>query len=309
METNQNGMRTKKLFITAIVAMALINAVTLYFMFSEKKDKEEVTSQKNTIEQDYKNISDTLDLKREQIGQLSGKNAEMDKQITEKQALIDQEKADLADLYAKNQLSTTEIDKARRLITTYEVSIADLQRKVRDFEEQNHVLTQKTEQLSTDLNCEKETTSQLTEKNETLTKKVDDGSFLQIAKVDVEAVRKKHDGKEIPVTKVKAAENLKISFETGVNKVLDPGKVSLYVRIINPKGETIAVSEQGSGVIPTTEENTKPVHYTKKTDIYYNQSNKKVVMYWGRYISDPGTYRVEVYQSGKVVGHGAVHLI
>ena len=61
METNQNGMRTKKLFITAIVAMALINAVTLYFMFSEKKDKEEVTSQKNTIEQDYKNISDTLD--------------------------------------------------------------------------------------------------------------------------------------------------------------------------------------------------------------------------------------------------------
>ena len=308
METNQNGMRTKKLFITAIIAMALINAVTLYFMFSEKKDREEVTSQKNTIEQDYKNISDTLDLKREQIGLLSGKNAEMDKQITEKQAMIDQEKAELSDLYAKNQLSGAEIEKARRLITTYEVSISELQHKLKDFEEQNHALTQKTEQLATDLNCEKETTTQLTEKNETLTKKVDEGSFLQIAKVDVEAVRKKHDGKEIPVTKAKATENLKISFETGANKVLDPGKVSLYVRIINPKGETIAVSEQGSGVIPATELNTKPVQYTKKADIYYTQSNKKVVMYWGRYITDPGTYRVEVYQSGKVVGHGAVHL-
>src|ERR1700761_9190582 len=125
METNQNGARTKKLLIAGLIALALINAVTLYFMFSEKKEKQEVISQKNTVEQDYKSISDTLDMKREEIGQLSGKNAEMDKQIAEKQAMIDQEKSDLADLYAKNQLSATEIDKARRLITTYEVSIAD----------------------------------------------------------------------------------------------------------------------------------------------------------------------------------------
>ena len=43
METNQNVSRTKKLFITAAIAMALINVVTLYFMFSEKKEKQEGT--------------------------------------------------------------------------------------------------------------------------------------------------------------------------------------------------------------------------------------------------------------------------
>jgi hypothetical protein len=32
------------------------------------------------------------------------------------------------------------------------------------------------------------------------------------------------------------------------------------------------------------------------------------VMYWARYIETPGTYRVEVYQGGKVVGRGAVRL-
>ena len=309
METNQTGTGTKKIFISALIALALINAVTLYFMFSEKKEKHEVIAQKDTLEQDYKNVSDSLDSKRDEIGKLRGQNADMDKQITEKQAMIDKEKSDLDSLYTSNKLTAGELNRVRRVITTYEVSIANLQKKVAEYEVKTQVLTQKTEQLSTDLNCEKETTSQLTEQNQGLSKKVDEGSFLQIARVDVEGIKKKHDGKEVPVTKVKATESLKISFETGVNKVLDPGKVSLYVRIINPRGETIAINGQGSGVIPATAENAKPIEYTKKEDIYWTQSNKKVVMYWNRYITDPGLYKVEVYQSGKVVGHGAVHLI
>ena len=309
METNQTGTGTKKIFISALIALALINAVTLYFMFSEKKEKHEVIAQKDTLEQDYKNVSDSLDSKRDEIGKLRGQNADMDKQITEKQAMIDKEKSDLDSLYTSNKLTAGELNRVRRVITTYEVSIANLQKKVAEYEVKTQVLTQKTEQLSTDLNCEKETTSQLTEQNQGLSKKVDEGSFLQIARVDVEGIKKKHDVKEVPVTKVKATESLKISFETGVNKVLDPGKVSLYVRIINPRGETIAINGQGSGVIPATAENAKPIEYTKKEDIYWTQSNKKVVMYWNRYITDPGLYKVEVYQSGKVVGHGAVHLI
>ena len=309
METNSNSAATKKLFVSVVVAMALINVVTAYFLFSEKKEKTEVISQKNTVEQDYRNISDTLDLKRQEIGMLSGKNAEMDRQIVEKQALIDSEKTNLADLYAKNELTGTELNRARRLITTYEVNISGLQKQLAEYEVKTRDLTQRTEQLTINLDSTTRSNTVLTEVKDSLSKKVDAGSYLQIAKVDVEGMRKKHNGEEVPVTKAKATEELKVSFETGINKVLDPGKISLYVRIINPKGETIAVKEMGSGIIPAADASAKPVEYTKKADIYYSQSNKKVVMYWDRYVSTPGMYRVEVYQSGKVVGRGAVHLI
>jgi hypothetical protein len=60
-------------------------------------------------------------------------------------------------------------------------------------------------------------------------------------------------------------------------------------------------------VIPETE-NAKPVEFTKKADINWTQTNKKIVVYWNRNITNPGTYRVEVYQSGHVVGKGAVRL-
>jgi hypothetical protein len=309
METNSDAQASKKLFIAALIAMALINTVTLYFMFSEKKEKTEVIAQKDTITQDYKNISDTLDIKREEIGRLSGKNAELDQQVAEKQALIDSEKTNLADLYAKNQLTGAELNKARRLITTYEVSIAGLQKQLSEYQVKTRELTQRTEELTINLDSTTKSNTVLTGVKDSLAKKVDAGSYLQLAKVDVEAIKRKHDGQEVPVTKAKVSQSLKISFETGVNKVLDPGKVSLYVRIINPHGETLAVKELGSGTIPVSTENAKPVEYTKKADIYYSQNNKKVVMYWDRYVNDPGVYRVEVYQSGKVIGRGAVHLI
>ena len=314
METNETGTVNKKIFIAVIVAMLLINSVTMYFMFSEKQDKNEVTAQKTELQQnytkldqDYKNVSDSLDLQRVEMGQLKGKNKELDKIIAEKQEMIDQEKTELVSAYSKNTLTSAELNKARKLITQYEGSIAELEKKVEDFMAQTHHLTVQNEQLATDLNCEKETTTELSDKNQHLSKKVEAGSFLQLSKVDVEAVRKKNNGEEVPVKKIKAAESLKVSFETGANKVLDPGTVSLYVRIINPRGETISVAEQGSGIIPATE-TAKPVQYTKKADISWNQNNKKVVIYWNRYIKDPGTYKVEVYQSGRVVGRGAVSL-
>ena len=85
------------------------------------------------------------------------------------------------------------------------------------------------------------------------------------------------------------------------------GTVSLYVRVINPKGETISVTNQGSGTLPLAESSTQ-VQYSTKADIDWNQTNKKVVVYWKQFISSAGTYKVEIYQSGYLVGNGQVSL-
>ena len=82
---------------------------------------------------------------------------------------------------------------------------------------------------------------------------------------------------------------------------------ALYVRIINPKGETIAVADQGSGTLQSAD-SPEQVSYTKKAEIDYNQTNKTIVVYWSMNIQQPGKYIVEVYQSGHVIGQGEVDL-
>jgi len=308
METNQTGAESKKkLYIGAIVVLMLINTVTLYFLFSENKAKEDLSSQTSSLQADFRSLSDTLSVKNSEIEQFRGKNAELDQAITAKEEMLVKEKKQIQGLLAKNKLTQKDLNEAQGMLAEYKTSITDMTAKIDELTKQNQQLTAQNQQLNTDLTSEKQTTSQLTATNQGLSQKVAVGSLLPIANVDVEAIKKKGNGKEVEVKHAKVAESLKISFETGNNKVIDPGTVSLYVLIINPKGETIAVADQGSGTIQSAD-NSEAIQYTKKADIDYNQSNKKVVVYWGQNIKDPGTYKVELYQSGHVVGQGQVKL-
>jgi hypothetical protein len=257
---------------------------------------------------EFKNLSDTLDVKKVALDQYIGQNAEQDKTIAANQLLIDQEKKQIATLLHKGNLTAAELAKAKGMIAMYEATIADMTKQINDLTAENHALSNQNQELASTLDQERVNTAHLTDVNKGLSQKVEAGSLLQLAKVDVEAIKKRHNGKEVPVKRAKAAEELKISFETGGNKVLDPGPMSLYVRIINPKGETIAIADQGSGIIPTADSQ-NPVQYSKKADIDWDQKSKKVVVYWDQNITDPGTYTVQVYQKGYVVGEGAVKLI
>lgn len=309
METNQkSGTVSKRMFAGTVIVLLLLNSLTLYFYMNTRHEKADVTVQKTALERQFHDLSDTFTLRSEELEQFKGKTAELDQAIVAKQAELDKAKRELTALFSKNKLTQRELDKAQRLIAEYKSSIADMTAKVDQLTKDNEQLMASNTQLNTDLTTERGTTSRLTEQNQGLSKKVELGSLLPIAAVDVDAIKKRNNGKEVEVKRVKAAESLRISFETGANKVLDPGPLSLYVRIINPKGETIAVADQGSGEIlsATTPE---PVKYTKKADFNYDQNNKKVIVYWSQNIKDAGTYTVEVYQNGYVVGSGKVTLV
>lgn len=308
METNQKKGISKGVFTGAVVVLLLLNSVTLYFYMNTRSQKADVTTQKTALQKQFNDLTATFNQKSDELEQFRGKTAELDKTITEKQQQLDKSKRELTALFSKNKLTQRELDKARQMIAEYKASIADMTARVEQLTRQNQELMATNTQLNTDLSLEKSTTNKLTEQNQGLAKKVEVGSLLPIAKLDVEAIKKRNNGKEVPVKRIKAAESLKISFETGANKVLDPGPVSLYVRIINPKGETIAVADQGSGEILSATQ-PEPVKYSKKADFNYDQNNKKVIVYWSQQIKDAGTYTVEVYQNGYVIGSGKVTLV
>ncbi len=308
MESNQKGTVSKKVFYSTIILLVLLNIGTAYVLYNTDTEKKSVTAQKVSLEKEFKNISDTLDAKRAELTAYMGKNAELDSKIREDQEMIDHEKAQIAEMVRKGNLTSGELAKARQMISKYEASIKDLNDQIAALNTKNEELTNQNTDLTKNLDAERVTTAQLSDQNKGLAKKVELGSLLQISKVDVEAIKKRHSGKEVPVKRVKAAEELKITFETGNNKVLDPGNLDLYVRIINPKGETVAQQDKGSGTIAAAESD-NPVQYSKKADIDWDQKSKKVIMYWEQHLQDPGTYKVQVYQKGYVVGEGELKLI
>jgi hypothetical protein len=153
------------------------------------------------------------------------------------------------------------------------------------------------------LESEKKTTASLSEEKQALTKKVELGSLLQLQNLKVEGVDKRNNGKERVKSSLKRIDYLKITFSTGENKVLEPGKLTLYLRIIKPNGETITAADQGSGKLSLAN-NGGEIQYSKKIETEWNQQSKPLAIEWSQNLTDKGTYKVEVYQSGFLVGKG-----
>jgi uncharacterized coiled-coil protein SlyX len=303
MENNQAG--NKKIYMAIIALLLLMNGVAVYLLWSENKEKKDVIETKVQLEEEFKSLTANFDAKVLELEGLKGQNAELDSVISAQQVEIDRQKQQIQSLFAKGKMSASELAKAKEMIAQYEVTIADMKAQIEALVKKNELLTNENQQLSTDLNAEKQTTILLGEQNKGLSKKVELGSLLQLRNIEVLGTRKKGNGKEVTVKKGKQVESMKISFETGENKVLENGPLSLAIRIINPKGETITVADQGSGSFKLADSE-EVVQYTKKADFDWTQSNKKVVVYWSQGVNLEGTYRVEVYQSGYLIGKGSV---
>ncbi|MCX6199961.1 MAG: hypothetical protein NTY88_12200 [Bacteroidetes bacterium] len=73
MENNQGG-GNKKVYVAIITLLLLINGVALYLLYSENKAKKDLSEQKIALENDFKNLTDTLDAKKMELESYKGKN-------------------------------------------------------------------------------------------------------------------------------------------------------------------------------------------------------------------------------------------
>ena len=300
MENNQNG-GSKKLYIGIIVLLLLVNCIVGYFLFTDNQAKKVAEEQNSTLTKEMKAVTDTLDAKKAELETLKGVDAGKDSAIMVQENEIEKKKQEIKNAYASGRMTQGELKKAKEMIVQYEASIADMKKQVDQLTAEKQQLTTQNQKLSTDLSSEKQTTQQLSEQNKGLSKKVELGSLLQLKNILIEGIEKKKNGKEVTEKKIKKVESLRITFETGDNKVLEPGKVTLYIRIINQKGETISVADEGSGTIKLAGTD-QTIQYTKAVDMDWAQANKKLIVYWSSTIKAPGTYKVEIYQSGYAIG-------
>lgn len=289
--------------IAIIVVLLLICGVAAYMLYTQSKANDNLVAEKAAMQQSLNSLNDTLNVKKAELEQMKGRNAELDSIIGVREAQIESQKGEIAALLSKEKITAEELAKAKEMISQDEAAVVDFQKQLTDLSQKNKELMSQNQQLSTDLSTEKKTSSQLSEQNKDLLTK---GSLLQLKNLTVQGMDKKKNGKEVTEKKAKKVTSLKISFETGDNKVLQPGTISLYVRIVNPKGEVISVSEQGSGILKDNAGS--KVQYTKKIDVDWDGNNKKIDVDWTQDINSPGVYTVEVYQNGYVVGNGKTEL-
>jgi myosin heavy subunit len=307
MEDNNQGSGSKKIYLAIIILLLLINGVAAYLLYNENKQKEEkiqLVQQKDT---EMKGLNQQFETAKQDLESMKGKNVELDSIVNSRQAQIEKIQGELAAAQRRGNMSASELQKYKDMVAKVQADNADLQKKIEELTAKNQELTAANLEVTKNLEAEKTTTASLTEDKKNLSKKVELGSLLHIQSLKIEGEHKRKSGKEVAKSSSKKVDLLKISFATGDNKVLEKGNLSLYIRVINPKGETLAVADQGSGTLKLADGG-GDVQYSKKIDIDWDQTSKNVSLDWTENIKSAGTFKVEVYQSGYLVGQGSVEL-
>ena len=320
-------------FIALIILLLLVNGILFYNNQSLKKERQETVQlledEKLELQTQYNDILQELEVYAQE-------SVESDSAMTEMQAMIEQQKSEIQRLLTGSRSSQRELKEARELIeslrfntqnykeradqlafenqelnkkvTSLKGDVQEKTRKISDLEGQKVTLEAEKVRISEEKTVVEEAKKVVEEEKEVLAGQVKRASVLQASNVSMQGVRYKKNGKEVETNNYKKVEKIKVCLDLMSNAVAKAGEKEVILRILNPKGEVLAVQSLGSGILESPEYET-PIQFTTSHLVQYDNKQKNICLFWEHNAQlAPGIYTGEVYHEGYKIGQSELEL-
>ena len=104
-----------------------------------------------------------------------------------------------------------------------------------------------------------------------------------------------------PVSRIKNASRLRVDFVLSANELATPGNKAIYVRITSPDGYVLTTEQ-----MPTFEFEGERLSYSAMREVDYQNQDLEVGIYFNSSGFAPGTYSIELYCEGRLIGQTQV---
>lgn len=131
------------------------------------------------------------------------------------------------------------------------------------------------------------------EKAAELDNKVKAGSVLRARDIRLEAL----NDRSKPVSRIKNASRLRVDFVLAANELAIPGDKAIYLRITSPDGYVLTTE-----AMPTFEFEGERLTYSAMREVDYQNQDLEVGIYFNSSGFAAGTYRLELYAEGRLIG-------
>lgn len=135
------------------------------------------------------------------------------------------------------------------------------------------------------------------EKAAELDNKVKAGSVLRARDISLTAL----NDRSKTVSRVKNASRLRVDFILAANELAVPGDKAIYLRITSPDGYVLTTEE-----MPTFEFEGERLTYSAMREVDYQNQDLEVGIYFNSTGFAAGTYRLELYAEGRLIGQAQV---
>ena len=244
----------------------------------------------------------------ELYAQISLKEYELENQYSKIKRLIDQAGRDQSvkkEIQPKLNNLSIEIGNLREYVGSQTLDLDELRSENRRLKREKEMLDQKyLEELA-----EKERLTiegeNLQGTNKELNKKIKTASVLMTSNLKAKGLRLKNNGDRKGVNTAKRTELIELCFSIVRNEVCETGPNRFFLRMLDPSGAVVYDRKRGSGSFRLFA-NTEEIHYTTSRIFDYDPSVSDLCMEWYAFPYTPfsaGTYRLELYNKGRLVGN------
>jgi len=291
-EPKKSGNRST-VIIAILLVIVLVQSVKIYLDYKEKVEvKEELATTTEDLASTMQQLNDVkveLDQKIKEIEKLGGDVTELQKAKAE----VD---AELRRSYARR---TKDIKELKDRLAGYQELLLLKDDEIKKLQSVNKELFSENKNLKTKQNVLNDSLNKVTRNKDELASKVAIASQLKAEAITLVSVSSKGREKEPPFRK-KQLEKIKVQFAIAENKVAPIEGKKILIRVIDENGQPIFDTTKGSGTFLL---NGKEEFYTAAQEILFDNTGQKLVFIYDKG-SDytAGTYQVEIYTDGYLMG-------
>ena len=283
------------IWIFVSVGMMAILGVALYFIISQQnemnnfKTQVAIEEERRALEAEYANLAFEYD--QFEGSKMYINNDTLIKQLENEKLKVQRLLEELRTTKASNAQRIEELKKElstlRSVMKGYLIQIDSLNALNQKLTKENKIVNSKYQEAA-------KTASLLQKDKEELTHQVTLASKLDAVGIVVKTLNSK--GKE--TSKIKKIENIQVNFLIAKNVTAQPGERYVYVRIIKPDGDVLIKNRDNLFAYEDSE-----INFSMKRLITYDNEESAVELYWKvEEFLDPGTYKVEIFADGNMIG-------
>lgn len=275
----------------ALIGVLIVGlAIVSFLLFRSHSANQEMQQlfevEKEEMENEYSNFANQYDELQIKINNDS-LYQKLEQEKLKTQRLLEELRQVKSSNAAEIMRLRKELKTVRAVMRTYIIQIDSLNRI-------NQQLTSENQSVKKKYNEATQQISSLSEEKKTLNEKVTLASQLDATHITVTPTNKR--GKK--TDRIKRITRLDISFTVVKNITAETGQRTLYVRITKPNQEVLTKS--ATNTFPYENRN---IAYSIKKYIEYTGEEQNVTVYWNvEEFLQAGTYRVDIFADGNLIG-------
>ena len=284
-------MENRKGLIMALIGVLIVGlAIVSFLLFRSHSANQEMQQlfevEKEEMENEYSNFANQYDELQIKINNDS-LYQKLEQEKLKTQRLLEELRQVKSSNAAEIMRLRKELKTVRAVMRTYIIQIDSLNRI-------NQQLTSENQSVKKKYNEATQQISSLSEEKKTLNEKVTLASQLDATHITVTPTNKR--GKK--TDRIKRITRLDISFTVVKNITAETGQRTLYVRITKPNQKVLTKS--AANTFPYENRN---IAYSIKKYIEYTGEEQNVTVYWNvEEFLQAGTYRVDIFADGNLIG-------